>query len=28
MEKNGRILIMEIPRRPVGIPDIFGIFLA
>jgi len=26
--KNGRILIWEIPERPWGIPDIFGIFLA
>jgi len=25
--KNGRILIWEIPWRPLGIPDIFGIFL-
>jgi len=26
--QNGRILIWEIPWRPMGIPDIFGIFLA
>jgi len=26
--KNGRILIWEIPYRPLGITEIFGIFLA
>jgi len=26
--KNGRILIWEIPWKPLGIPDISAIFLA
>jgi len=27
-DKNDRILIGEIPKRPWGIPEIFGILLA
>jgi len=26
--QNGRILIREITRMPLGIPEIFGIFLS